>query len=175
MSEPVKSGLTQEAWADEVTRLYEAYADDVLRVSYFYLNDRGRAEDVMQEVFSRLFTKQPTLEEGREKAWLLKVALNLCRDHWRSAWVKRVLVGPKLLEIIPGEDDIEQVTDKEALMQAVHALTPKLREVIILNYYQGYSTEDMMRLLDLPQGTISSRLSRARLKLKEILEKGEGA
>ena len=70
--------------------LYEKYATDVLRVSYFYLGDRQRAEDVCQDVFVRLITNAPQLEEGREKAWLLKVALNRCRDLWRGAWVKRV-------------------------------------------------------------------------------------
>ena len=65
--------------------LYEKYATDVLRVSYFYLGDRQKAEDVCQDVFVRLITNAPVLQEGREKAWLLKVALNRCRDLWRGA------------------------------------------------------------------------------------------
>ena len=69
--------------------LYEKYANDVLRVSYFYLGDRQRAEDVCQDVFVRLMTNAPDLQEGHEKAWLLKVALNRCRDLWRGAWLKR--------------------------------------------------------------------------------------
>ena len=73
--------------------LYEKYATDVLRVSYFYLGDRQRAEDVCQDVFVRLMTNAPDLQEGREKAWLLKVALNRCRDLWRGAWLKRVVLG----------------------------------------------------------------------------------
>lgn len=71
--------------------IYEKYATDVLRVSYFYLGDRQKAEDVCQDVFVRLITNAPVLQEGREKAWLLKVALNRCRDLWRGAWVKRVI------------------------------------------------------------------------------------
>ena len=51
--------------------LYEKYANDVLRVSYFYLGDRQRAEDVCQDVFVRLMTNAPDLQEGHEKAWLL--------------------------------------------------------------------------------------------------------
>ena len=79
--------------------LYEKYANDVLRVSYFYLGDRQKAEDVCQDVFVRLMTNAPELEEGREKAWLLKVALNRCRDLWRGAWVKRVVLGSPVFEI----------------------------------------------------------------------------
>ena len=69
--------------------LYERYATDVLRVSYYYLGNREMAEDVTQDVFVKLITNAPSLEEGREKAWLLKVALNRCRDIWRSAWMRR--------------------------------------------------------------------------------------
>ncbi len=73
--------------------LYDQYATDVLRVCYFYLSDREKAEDVCQDVFVRLMTTHPVLQPGREKSWLLKVALNRCRDLWRSAWLKRVILG----------------------------------------------------------------------------------
>ena len=54
-------------------QMYDLYATDVLRVSYYYLGNREMAEDVTQDVFVKLLTNQPALEEGREKAWLLKV------------------------------------------------------------------------------------------------------
>ena len=70
--------------------LYRLYATDVLRVSYYYLGSREQAEDVTQDVFVRLIINHPDLEPGREKAWLLKVALNRCRDLWRGAWFRKV-------------------------------------------------------------------------------------
>ena len=77
-------------------RLYDQYATDVLRVCYFYLSDREKAEDVCQDVFVRLMTTHPLLQPGREKSWLLKVALNRCRDLWRGAWLKRVILGGRV-------------------------------------------------------------------------------
>ena len=65
-------------------QLYERYATDVLRLSYYYLGNKENAEDVTQEVFIRLLTNRPNLEEGNAKAWLFKVALNRCRDHWKK-------------------------------------------------------------------------------------------
>ena len=112
--------------------LYEKYATDVLRVSYFYLGDRQRAEDVCQDVFVRLITNAPVLEEGREKAWLLKVALNRCRDLWRGAWVKRVVLGSPAFELIPAPDDTERRDDEEAMMKAIHQLPAAFREAILL-------------------------------------------
>jgi RNA polymerase sigma-70 factor (ECF subfamily) len=149
------------------------FGTDVLRVSYFYLGNRDQAEDVTQDVFVRLMENQPVLKPGSEKAWLLKVALNRCRDLWRSAWHKRVLLGSPKLELIPADDRIEERMEKEALMQAVNALPAPEKEVFLLFYYQGMSTGETAAILDLPEGTISSRLSRGRRKLKQFLDGGE--
>ena len=152
--------------------LYQKYADDVLRVSYFYLGDRHKAEDVCQDVFVRLMTNAPNLTEGHEKAWLLKVALNRCRDLWRGAWVKRVVLGSPTFEMIPAPDEAEKREDEEAMMVAIHELPAAFREVIVLHYYQGYGISEISEMMGLPEGTISSRLSRGRKKLELILEGG---
>lgn len=150
--------------------LYEKYAGDVLRMSYFYLGDRQKAEDVCQDVFVRLITNAPELAEGREKAWLLKVALNRCRDLWRGAWLKRVTLGSEAFEMIPAPDDEARKDDEEAMMQAIHRLPPDFRETILLHYYQGYGISEIAQMMGLPEGTISSRLSRGRKKLELILK-----
>lgn len=152
--------------------MYEKYATDVLRVSYFYLGDRQKAEDVTQDVFVRLITNAPDLQEGREKAWLLKVALNRCRDLWRGAWLKRVVLGSPTFELIPAPDDTERKDNEEAMMVAIHKLPETFREVILLHYYQGYGISEIAQMMELPEGTISSRLSRGRKKLESILEGG---
>lgn len=153
--------------------IYEKYATDVLRVSYFYLGDRQKAEDVCQDVFVRLITNAPVLQEGREKAWLLKVALNRCRDLWRGAWVKRVILGSPAFELIPAPDAIDKLADQQEIMGAIHQLPASFREVILLHYYQGYGITEIAEMMDLPEGTISSRLSRGRKKLESILKGGD--
>ncbi len=153
--------------------LYAQYADDVLRMAYFYLADRHKAEDVCQDVFIKLYTHGHTIEPGKEKAWLLRVTVNCCRDLWRGAWLKRVVLGAPSLELIPAQDEtIEQREEKEALMRAVNRLPAVFRETVLLHYYQGLGISEIAQMLDLPEGTISSRLSRARKKL-EVLLKGE--
>lgn len=152
--------------------LYELYATDVLRMCYFYLADRQKAEDVVQDVFVRLMTTCPTLQPGKEKAWLLKVAMNRCRDLWRGAWLKRVVLGGPTFELIPAPDEFSRIGDKQEMMQAINRLPAMFKEVILLYYYQGYGINDIADMMDLPEGTISSRLSRARKKLEEVLTKG---
>ena len=178
----IRSGLAEEAGdvqaAESVgmayfEELYERYATDVLRVCYFYLGDRQKAEDVCQDVFVRLITTSPQLQEGREKAWLLKVALNRCRDLWRGAWLKRVVLGSPAFELVPAPDEIDSLADRQEIMQAINQLPTAFKEVILLHYYQGYGISEIAEMMELPEGTISSRLSRGRKKLESILKGGD--
>lgn len=150
--------------------LYETYANDVLRMSYFYLGDRQQAEDVTQDVFVRLLTHAPDLEPGKEKAWLLKVALNRCRDLWRAAWVKRVVLGSPALDLTPAPDRMDERLEQQELLASIRRLPADFRDVILLHYYQGYGISEIARMMNVPEGTISSRLSRGRKKLEEILK-----
>jgi RNA polymerase sigma-70 factor (ECF subfamily) len=151
-------------------QLYELYATDVLRVSYYYLGNRELAEDVTQDVFVKLISNSPDLETGHEKAWLLKVALNRCRDLWRSSWIKKVVLGHPGFECFPAPDDIGSMADKFSLAEAVNRLKPDFKEVVLLFYYQGFSVTEIAEMMNIAEGTVSSRLSRAREKLQKDLK-----
>ena len=118
----------------------------------------------------KLISTQPELVEGKEKAWLLKVALNRCKDLWRSGWARRVMLGHPAFELIPGPDELKEREQKQAIMGAVNQLPGDFKDVILLHYYQGYGITEIATILGLPEGTISSRLSRARTKLQRIME-----
>jgi len=167
MSEPASTSGTSSL---SVEQLYDLFATDILRFSYFYLGDRQKAEDVTQDVFVRLITSQPQLEPGREKAWLLKVALNRCRDLWRSSWVRRIVLGHPAFELFPAPDQIEGISDQAALAESVNHLPAEFKEVVLLFYYQGYSVSEISSILAIAEGTVSSRLNRARARLKKELE-----
>lgn len=169
--------MSDEAFSAWFDALYTRYASDIIRVSYFYLGDRGKAEDVCHDAFVSLFVNRPVLEPGHEKTWLLKVAMNRCRDIWRSAWVRRVISGSPAFEMIPAPDTLGKHMEKAEVLQAVHSLPADFREIFILYYYQGYGISEISGILNLPEGTISSRLSRGRKKLEAILgeERGESA
>lgn len=127
--------------------LYELYANDVLRLSYYYLGDRQRAEDVCQDVFVRLITNKPKLAAGHEKGWLLRVTVNRCRDLWRSSWLKRVVLGSPVFEIIPGPDEIGSMVEKQALAHAINKVPAVFREVLLLHYYQGMAINEIAEML----------------------------
>jgi RNA polymerase sigma-70 factor (ECF subfamily) len=141
--------------------LYELYATDVLRMCYFYLADRGKAEDVVQDVFVRLMTTNPALQPGKEKAWLLTCAANACKDHLRSFWKKHMVALDDTITF-SGEGDKE-------LWEAVNTLPPKYRVVVHLYYYEGYPQDEIAEILRISRTAVQTRMSRARNQLKEVL------
>ena len=166
-----RSGQITPERSEQFERLYGMYADDVLRMAYFYLADRQKAEDVCQDVFVKLLTRGDMIEPGKEKAWLLRVTVNCCRDLWRGAWLRRVVLGAPTLDVVPAQDEtVEEREEKAELMRAVNRLPAPFRETILLHYYQGLGIAEIAQMLNLPEGTISSRLSRARKKLEVLLK-----
>ena len=155
------------------SELYERYATDVLRVAYYYLKDRQKAEDITQDVFVKLLTARPSLMEGKEKAWLLKVTLNKCRDSWRSAWYKRIILGHPAFELFPAPDEFCSLAEEQAMSESIGKLPTEFKEVVLLHYYQGFSVTEIAEILNIAEGTVSSRLSRARTKLKGMLKENE--
>ena len=149
---------------EDVTALFQRYKDPVYRLALSFTGSPADAEDVTQTVFLKYLETQPELEAGKEKAWLLQVTANQCRDLWRR--LKRRAAVPleeaQAIAVLPPR--------VEAVAQAVRKLKPTDRAVIYLFYYEGYSTAEVASMLRIPEKTVSTRLFRARAKLKTILE-----
>lgn len=144
--------------------LYTSYAGDVLRISSLFLKNRTWAEDVCHEVFVRCMTKQVRLEDGKEKAFLVKCAVNLCRDELKSARIKRTETVEELPEF-PAPDSSR---DTEVL-EAVLSLEQPLRAVFVLHDYQGFTLQETSGILHIPSGTAAGRLRKARQLLAGYL------
>ena len=107
---------------------------------------------------------QPELEEGKERAWLLQVTANQCRDLWRR--LRRRATVPleeaRAVAVLPPK--------VETVWETVKTLKPMDRGALYLFYYEGYSTGEIAQMLRVSQSSVTSRLCRARKKLKEQLE-----
>lgn len=147
----------------DVLYLFHQYRDDVYRLAVNYTCSPAEAEDVCQTVFLKLM-EQPDLMPGREKAWLMQVTANECRDLLRSAWWKRTVPLEDALHIPQNEND--------ETIYFLQKLPPKYRVVLYLHYYEQYTTPEISKLLKIPAGTVSTRLKRAREQLKSMLKEG---
>lgn len=147
----------------DVLQLFHRYRDDVYRLAVNFTRSPQEAEDVCQSVFLKAM-EHPDITPGRERAWLMQVTANACRDLLRSSWWKRT---------VPLEDArhicCHQRDDTVYLLQK---LPPNYRVVLYLHYYEQYTTTEIAQLLKIPVGTVSTRLKRARDQLKIMLKEG---
>lgn len=142
------------------------YGDSIYRVALQYAGRPADAEDVLQEVLLERFrTKQTFSSPEHERRWLLKVAVNRCRNLLRSQRRRRDLPLDEAENLCAPEE-----SDYRALYEAVNSLPRNQRLTVDLFYYEGYSTAEIARLLDTREATVRTWLRRARLKLKELLQ-----
>lgn len=147
---------------DELCRYIKLYHQTVYRAVFSYLHNASEAEDIVQETFVKLFNTNKRFESDEHcKAWLIRVAINLSKNLLKSF---RYAHTEELDEAIP----IENTAERE-LADALSALPPKYRAVIHLYYFEGYSSKEIAEILGLSVTAITSRLARAREKLKALL------
>ncbi len=140
------------------TRLY--------RTALAILGDASEAEDAVQDAFLKLLEKRPVLEsDSHRQAWLMRVLVNGCKTRLRAPWRRRSV---PLTDAIPAPEE-EERQEVEELM----SLPSKDRAVIHLFYYEGYTTGEIAQITGEPEGTVRSRLSRARKKLRVLLEQSK--
>ncbi len=145
--------------------IIRTYADTVYRLAYAYMHNASDADDVFQDVFLRYAEKAPAFQsEEHRKAWLLRVTINRCKSHYRSAWWRRI--AP-----MEAADRITFPTKEETgLADALARLAPKYRTVIHLHYFENLATDEIAALTGQAPGTVRAQLTRARAALKTLME-----
>lgn len=148
----------------EVNRAVEQYSDMIQRICLYHLKNNADTEDVFQTVFLKYMLYEGAFENAEhEKAWLIRVAVNACKDHLKSLFRRRTVSLDELGEAMAIPPEQYEVLD------AVLALPEKYRDVIYLYYYEGYSAAEIGRILNRKENTVYSLLSRGRAMLKETL------
>lgn len=149
---------------EQFTCLAEKYIDTVFRVAFNYLKSSTDADDVTQNVFLKLLKEPKPFEcEDHVKHWLIRVTVNECKNWVRSKWWKAESFEDYAATLTfdePGHSD---------LFYAVMDLPKKYRLPIYLHHYEGYSTEEVAELLNLPRGTVCTQLKRGRELLRKTL------
>ena len=144
--------------------LLDAYGDSILRLAYSYLHNRSDAEDILQETLMKYLSAEPALEsESHEKAWLLRVAINLSKNKIEANRYRAH-------EDLDDHFFADEKPDLQYVWEAVKALPQQCAEVIHLYYQEGYSCAETAKLLGRNEATVRSLLSRGRGKLREILK-----
>ena len=156
--------------AQTLNRFAEQYQTELLRMCCLYLRDAELAKDAVQETYLKAYRALDSFRgECAEKTWLMRIAINTCRDMRRSAWFRHMdrRVTPDML---PTAFHPFEEADEELLL-AVMALPVKLRETVLLYFYQDMCVKEVAESLGLSSSAVSARLDRAKKKLRIALER----
>ncbi len=154
---------------ERLEQLAERYQEQVVRMCFLYLRDRTMAEDAAQETFLKAYRAMDSFRgECGEKTWIMKIAVRTCMDMNRSGWF-RVFNRRVTPDMIPEAAAPYEESDDE-LTRAVMRLPVRLREVILLYYYQGMNVNEAAEALGISQSSVSGRLKRGRERLKAMVE-----
>lgn len=153
----------------EVNRAVERYADTVRRLCVVYLKNRSDTEDIFQNVFFKYYLSSVAFEcDEHEKAWIIRVTVNACKDHLKSFFHSRTVSLDEIAELpydAPQED--------KTVLEAVLSLPKKYRDVVYLHFYEGYTAPEISGILHKNVNTVYTLLTRSKVLLREKLE-GEG-
>lgn len=144
----------------------DTYSQTLIRLCYTYVHNICDAEDIAQDVYVALLKRgRPFDSPEHEKAWLLRTAINKSKNHMRSGWIRRT---------VPLSDADDSKTDgseseKNQVMEAVLSLPEKYRTVIHLFYYDGYSINEISRIVGKKAATVGTLLARGRNLLKDMM------
>lgn len=153
----------------DANQAIERYADMVKRICMVHLKNEADTEDIFQTVFLKYALHSAPFEsEEHEKAWMIRVTINACKDLLRDFFRSKTVPLEQWQEYTP-----EQPSESREVLAAVLALPVKYRDVVYLHYYEGYTAVEISRLLGKNVNTVYTLLTRSRQKLKEMLEGGD--
>lgn len=163
---------SSQAWEDLV-RLHQ---EPLFRLAYLFLGDAGEAEDVAQEAFLRAYRSLERYDTQRPlRPWLLSIAANLARNRRRSAGRYLAAVRRWFKSSPPPGPGIEersiQKLESQDLWRAIRRLDLMDQQVVYLRYFLELSTQEVAETLQVPEGTVKSRLHRALKRLRGVIER----
>lgn len=150
----------------------EQYEESLLRMCFAYLGDAALAEDAVQETFWKAYRALERFRgDAGEKTWLLRIAINTCRDLRRSAWFRHVDRNVTL-DVLGEPADPAQEWSRwdDILTRAVMELKPKYREAVLLCWYQGLTGQETANVLKISRSAVMNRLKQAKTILRKELE-----
>ena len=151
---------------EEASRAIDLYGDTVKRICMIHLKNYSDTEDIFQTVFLKYVLHAPDFDSSEhEKAWIIRVTINACKDLLKSFFRSRTLPLDSVIEKAEDSD-----SDHSDVLEAVLSLPRKYKDVIYLYYYEEYSAADIGSILHKNVNTVYTLLNRGRQTLKTKLE-----
>lgn len=152
---------------EELNRLMDAYSGILIGVCRLILKDDALAQDMTQETFLKAWTRGD-FQKGNEKAWLVRVAVNLCHDYHRSRWWRHIdrKTPVDAIQIAAQEEKNGEIID------LVKKLPIREREIVILRFWNDCSADQIAETLGISRASVYRHLEKAKQHLKLEMEGG---
>ncbi len=157
---------------ERIERMVNLYQLPLLRLCIMYLHDEEQAKDAVQETFIKAYRNLDSFRaDASEKTWLTRIAINTCKNIYRSGWFRH-MDRSVTLDMMAKQPAPADQGDRE-LTEEIMNLPGKLKEAALLCWLQGMTYEETARTLGISRQAVASRLNRARKKLRFALEGSE--
>lgn len=144
----------------EINRILQTYRNMLYRTAYILLGNPHDVQDTLQEVLLRYMEKAPEfVPSEHERAWLLRVTANCCKDCLRFRKRHSYISLEELQEYLPASENRQ-------LLYELYALPTKWKTILLLYYFEGYSTREIAKITGLSENAVKKRLQRGRDALK---------
>ncbi|WP_414471901.1 RNA polymerase sigma factor [Microvirga sp. M2] len=160
---------------DEIASLLEPQIPGLRRYAWALLRDDEAADDLVQDTLERAIRHWSRRRDGDLKAWLFAIQRNLFLNDVRGRKVRGIQVGVEALEMSATLDPPDAHAGLRDILTGLDALPEEQRSVLLLVGVEDLSYEQVAQVLEIPMGTVMSRLSRARGRLREFMENGRSA
>lgn len=148
-----------------VVRLFDSYANNLYRFALSYVGIKQEAEDIIQNVFLKLLSKNVPIRSEYEKAYLYKMTANLCKDYLKSCKNKEMLSYDELDNLVSVENEIDD--EDASFYNCLMSLRDLYRVPIYLHYYEGYTYGEIAKILKLGESAVAMRINRGKEELKK--------
>lgn len=154
----------------------EKYGDMLFQMAVVMVQNIQDAEDIVQETYIRYMNKAPEFKEDEyEKAWLIKVCRNICKDMCRFRKRNGHFNIDEYINICNNQEiivnqEIEDYFEKRQLLEIILQLPFKYREIIVLHYIEGYKIKELSKILHITEAAVKKRLQYGRKRIKDLYE-----
>ncbi len=154
---------------DSIAELFKKYGDEIFRTCLLILKNRESAEDAVMDTYVRAMDKIGGFRgDSSEKTWLVRIAVNICKDTLRSG-AHKYAADSELLESMAAKDELSGLERKNAVSDAIKALPQNYREAAVLHFYNGFTIKECAKIAGIPQTAMAYRVKKAGELLRKSL------
>ncbi|MCA9382036.1 sigma-70 family RNA polymerase sigma factor [Candidatus Dojkabacteria bacterium] len=166
--EQIKISINHKAYQDAFVIIFEYYYDRIYKFVRWKVSSKENAEDIVSETFYRTLKSLNRFDTSKNfNNWIYTIARNLITDHYRKSNDFNQEIFD--VEAEDPDDNLKTIEIRALLKQALSGLDPETKDLVIFKYILGYSVKEISRIVELPEKTVYTKISRSVKKMGKLM------